>query len=109
MARFPKYDDRARNPPPLYLGELAVTSGESGLLRGNLLAALAEGAYLLGCERNADVVRMVSYAPLLANVDGRTALAGSPPPWHAMIYFDGNRVFGTASYYLWKLFGNNRP
>ena len=26
-----------------------------------------------------------------------------------MIYFDGTRVFGTASYYLWKLFGNNRP
>jgi alpha-L-arabinofuranosidase len=63
----------------------------------------------MGCERNADVVRMVSYAPLLANVDGRTELTGSPPPWHGMIYFDGTRVFGTASYYLWKLFGANQP
>jgi alpha-L-arabinofuranosidase len=26
-----------------------------------------------------------------------------------MIYFDGTRVFGTASYHLWKLFGQNRP
>jgi hypothetical protein len=52
---------------------------------------------------------MVSYAPLLAHVDGRTALTGAPPPWHAMIYFDGTRVFGTASYYLWKLFSMNRP
>jgi alpha-L-arabinofuranosidase len=63
----------------------------------------------MGCERNADAVRMVSYAPLLAHVEGRTELAGAPPPWHGMIYFDGTRVFGTASYHLWKLFSRNRP
>jgi alpha-L-arabinofuranosidase len=53
-------------------------------------------------ERNADVVKMVSYAPLLANISGRT-------DWHGMIYFDSTHVFGTVSYYLWKLFGENRP
>jgi alpha-L-arabinofuranosidase len=107
--RFNEYDGRDRKLPPLYLGELAVTTPDAGNLRGNLRAALSEGVFLMGCERNADAVRMVSYAPLLANVDGRTELTGSPPPWHAMIYFDGTRVFGTASYYLWKLFGANRP
>jgi alpha-L-arabinofuranosidase len=107
--RFNEYDGRDRKMPPLYLGEVAVTSGDAGNLRGNLRAALSEGVFLMGCERNADVVRMVSYAPLLANVEGRTELTGAPPPWHAMIYFDGTRVFGTASYYLWKLFGANRP
>jgi alpha-L-arabinofuranosidase len=56
----------------------------------------------MGLERNADVVRQVSYAPLLANVRGRT-------DWHGMIYFDTTRAFGTVSYYLWKLFGQNRP
>jgi len=109
LSRFHEFDDRDRGQPPLYLGELAVTTGEAGPLRGNLLAALAEGVFLMGCEQNADTVRMVSYAPLLANVAGRTALTGAPPPWHAMIYFDGTRVFGTASYHLWKLFGVNRP
>jgi alpha-L-arabinofuranosidase len=107
--RFHEYDGRDRKLPPLYLGEVAVTTGEGGRLRGNLLAALSEGIFLLGCERNADVVKMVSYAPLLGHVDGRTELTGAPPPWHAMIYFDGTRSFGTASYYLWKLFGHNRP
>jgi alpha-L-arabinofuranosidase len=107
--RFNEYDGRDRKMPPLYLGEVAVTSGDAGNLRGNLRAALSEGVFLMGCERNGDVVRMVSYAPLLANVDGRTELTGAPPPWHAMIYFDGTRVFGTTSYYLWKLFGANRP
>ena len=57
----------------------------------------------MGCERNADAVQMVSYAPLLAHVEGRTW------DWHGMIYHDGTRVFGTVSYYLWKLFGLNRP
>jgi len=47
-------------------------------------------------------VRQVSYAPLLANVHGRT-------DWHGMIYFDSLRCFGTASYYLWKIFAENRP
>lgn len=107
--RFREYDERDRKLPPLYLGEVAVTTGEAGPTRGNLLAALSEGVFLLGCERNADVVKMVSYAPLLGHVDGRTELTGAPPPWHAMIYFDGTRAYGTASYYLWKLFGVNRP
>ena len=103
------YDKRDRNSPPVYIAEVAVTSAEGGRDKGNLTSALAEGVFLMGVERNADVVRMVSYAPLLANVHGRTELAGAPPPWHGMIYFDSSRVFGTVSYQLWKLFGENRP
>jgi alpha-L-arabinofuranosidase len=103
------YDSRDRSSPPVYIAEVAVTTNEGGRDRGNLRAALAEGVYLMGVERNSDVVKMVSYAPLLANVDGRTPLAGSPPAWHGMIYFDGERCFGTVSYHLWKLFGENRP
>ena len=96
------YDDRDRKLPPVYDGEVAVTSAEGGRDKGNIIAALGEGVFLMGLERNADVVRQVSYAPLLANVRGRT-------DWHGMIYFDTARAFGTASYYLWKLFGLNRP
>ena len=96
------YDQRDRKLPPVYDGEVAVTSEAGGFYKGNLIAALGEGAFLMGLERNADVVKMVSYAPLLANVHGRT-------DWHGMIYFDSTRTFGTVSYYLWKLFGENRP
>jgi alpha-L-arabinofuranosidase len=106
---FHMYDRRDRKSPPIYIAEVAVTSQEGGRDKGNLISALAEGVFLMGAECNADVVRMVSYAPLLANVHGRTELAGAPPPWHGLIYFDSSRVFGTASYYLWKLFGENRP
>ncbi len=103
MSRHDMYDERDRGLPPLYLGEVAVTSQHGGPLRGNLLAALAEGVFLLGCERNADAVQMVSYAPLLAHVDGRSW------GWHGMIYHDSTRVFGTASYYLWQMFASHRP
>ena len=96
------YDQRDRKLPQVYLGELAATSADGGELKGNLLAALSEGVFMLGCERNADVVRMISYAPLLSNVQRVNG-------WHAMIYHDSTRCFGTASYYLWKLFGENVP
>lgn len=96
------YDHRDRKLPPVYDGEVAVTSDEGGFYKGNLISALGEGAFLMGLERNADVVKMVSYAPLLANVNGRT-------DWHGLIYFDSTHVFGTVSYYLWKLFSENRP
>ncbi|HEY9508413.1 MAG TPA: alpha-L-arabinofuranosidase C-terminal domain-containing protein [Verrucomicrobiae bacterium] len=109
MNNFGMYDQRDRQAPPVYIAEVAVTSREGGRDKGNLISALAEGVFLMGAERNGDVVQMVSYAPLLANVHGRTELAGAPPPWHGMIYFDSSRVFGTVSYYLWKLFAENLP
>ncbi len=102
LSQFGHYDRRDRSRAPVYVGEIAVTSNEGGRDKGNLIAALAEGVFLLGCERNADVVRMVSYAPLLAHVSGRSG-------WHGMIYHDSSRVCGTVSYHLWKLFGLNRP
>ena len=102
MGNVHHYDKRDRSLPPVYDGEVAVTSAEGGRDKGNMIAALGEGAFLMGLERNADVVRQVSYAPLLANVHGRT-------DWHGMIYFDTTRCFGTVSYYLWKLFAENRP
>ncbi len=96
------YATRDRKLPPLYLGEVAVTSPDGGDLKGNLLAALSEGIFMMGCERNADVVKMISYAPLISHVR-------RPNGWHGMIYHDSLRCFGTVSYYLWKLFGENLP
>ncbi len=94
--RYDKYD---RKGPKIYVGEYAVTEGSG---KGNLKAALAESAFMMGMERNSDVVRMASYAPLLANVSGKS---WSPD----LIYFDSTRVAPTPSYYVQKLFSNYRP
>jgi hypothetical protein len=38
---------------------------------GNLLGALSEAAFMIGMERNSDIVTMASYAPLFENVNNR--------------------------------------
>ncbi len=57
---------------------------------------------MTGLERNADIVQLASYAPLLANLNGIQWLPD-------LIYYDSSRgMFGTPSYYVQELFGQNR-
>jgi alpha-L-arabinofuranosidase len=94
-----KYDSYSRSGPRVFVGEYAVTSGYGTY--GNLSAALGEAAFMTGMERNADVVLLASYAPLVANVNGTQ--------WHPdMIYYDSSRWAGTPSYYVQQMFSQNR-
>jgi alpha-N-arabinofuranosidase len=56
---------------------------------------------MTGLERNADVVHLASYAPLLAHVD---AWQWSPN----LIWFDNLRSVGTPSYHVQRLFGQHK-
>jgi len=95
-SRYDKYD---RNGPRIYVGEYAVTQ-DCG--KGNLKAALGEAAFMVGMERNSDVVTMSSYAPLFANTHNTQ--------WNPdAIVFDAARSYGTPSYHVQALFANNRP
>lgn len=94
-----KYDSYDRNGPKIYVGEYAVTQGSGA---GNLAGALGEAVFMTGMERNSDVVLMASYAPLFANLNYKK--------WNPdLIYFNNSRVYGTPSYYVQKLFAENRP
>jgi len=94
-----KYDKTDRGGPKIYVGEYAVNRG---VVSGNLLGALAEAVFMLGMERNADVVRICSYAPLFQNVNNRE--------WPVnLILFDSSRVVGRSSYHTQKMFASNRP
>jgi alpha-N-arabinofuranosidase len=56
---------------------------------------------MTGMERNQDIIIMSSYAPLFANVNNAL--------WNPnLIYFNGTSVYGTPSYYVQKIFGENR-
>ena len=95
-----KYDSYSRSGPKIFVGEYAVTAGTGTF--GSLAAALGEAAFMTGMERNSDIVRMASYAPLFANVNG---MQWSPD----LINYDSARgVFGTPSYYVQELFSQNR-
>src|SRR5699024_2478100 len=67
----------------------------------NWLAGLSEAAYLTGIERNADVVVLASYAPLLARLN---YAQWSPN----LIWFDDVGSYGTPSYYVQKLYATHR-
>lgn len=96
------YDDYPRTGR-VYAGEYAAHVQAAGAGRFNAPesnvweGALAEAAFMTGMERNADVVVMKSYAPLLARL-GYTQW--SPD----LIWFDGKSAYGSASYYVQKLY-----
>lgn len=61
-----RYDTYSRTGPKIFVGEWATTVGSPTPTLG---AAIGDAAFLTGLERNADVVLMESYAPLLVNVN----------------------------------------
>ena len=103
-----RYDNASRTGPKVFEGEWASqeTGGPNGgqrPLTPTFQCALSDGAFLTGLQRNADMVIMSCYAPLLTRVEpggsnwktdliGYDALTSSAPP----------------PYYVQKMFGNAR-
>jgi alpha-N-arabinofuranosidase len=98
-----RYDDYDRNGPKVFFGEYAAQSDHTVSVknRNNLECALAEAAYMTGLERNADVVRMASYAPLFANSE---AWQWTPD----LIWVKSLKIYPTPNYYVQQLFSRNR-
>jgi alpha-L-arabinofuranosidase len=95
LERFDAYD-RAKSK--VYLGEYAAhDTGRTNTLR----SALAEAAYMTSLERNGDLVRFASYAPLL----GRQGHMQWRPD---LIYFDNTNIVLTANYYVQQMFSLNQ-
>lgn len=93
LANYHRYDNLPSDGPKVFLGEYASWGN-------TYYNALIEAAYMTGLENNAHAVGLVCYAPLLANVDYVN--------WQPdMIWFDNHRVYGSANYYVQKMFMNN--
>ncbi|MFI0544621.1 alpha-L-arabinofuranosidase C-terminal domain-containing protein [Streptomyces sp. WSLK1-3] len=88
-----RYDSYDRGGPKVFLGEYAS--------QGNTFKnALTEAAFMTGLERNADVVKLASYAPLFANEDY--------VQWRPdLIWFNNHASWNSANYEVQKLFMNN--
>ncbi|MEI6949030.1 alpha-L-arabinofuranosidase C-terminal domain-containing protein [Paraflavisolibacter sp. H34] len=92
------FDKYQRGNWEMYVGEYATNAGVG---RGNMLAALSDAVYIMAMERNGDLVKMSSYAPLLVNVND--------VDWPVnLINFDASRSFGRISYYTIQLFNRHR-
>ena len=96
------YDQYPRKGPELFVGEYASQSvGVASPDNRNIWkCALYEAAFMTGMERNADLVRMTCYAPLLAHED---AWQWRPD----MIWFDNLKAYGSANYQVQRLFSLN--
>ncbi len=91
------YSPYDRKGPKIFIGEQSVNKGWTGKLYG----ALGEAQFLIGAEQNQDLVELMSYAPLLENVNFMA--------WYPnLILFTQNQSIGIPSYYVWKLFGTRR-
>ena len=98
-----RYDNYDRKGPKVFAGEYAAHGKEEPAAesRNTWWSALAEAAFMTGLERNADVVQMSSYAPLLAHVD---AWQWRPD----LIWFNNLESVATPNYYVQQLFSTNR-
>jgi alpha-N-arabinofuranosidase len=101
-ANADRYDSYDRNGPKVFAGEyaaqsVAIASPEN---ENNWDCALSEAAFMTGIERNADLVTMTSYAPLMAHTEGWQ--------WKTdLIWFNNLTSYGTPSYYVQKMYGQN--
>ena len=98
-----RYDNYDRKGIKVFAGEYAAHGREAkeSESRNSWYSALAEAAFMTGLERNADVVNMASYAPLLAHVE---AWQWRPD----LIWFDNLQSIGTPNYYVQKIFSTHR-
>ncbi|MBR0321633.1 MAG: carbohydrate binding domain-containing protein, partial [Bacteroidales bacterium] len=94
-----RYDSYDRKGPKVFAGEFA--SHDYSVNRDNsFLAALSEAAFMTGLERNADIVRLATYAPLFAHAE---AWQWNPD----LIWFNNLEVLRTANYYVQKMYSWN--
>jgi alpha-N-arabinofuranosidase len=100
------YDQRPRSEPKVFVGEWAT---HQGWPMPNMKAAIADAAYLVSLERNADVVMMAAYAPLLANLSQVTGHSRERSlQWATnLIGYDALRAYGTPSYHVQTMFAQS--
>ncbi len=94
-----RYDNYDRKGPKVFAGEYACHG--KGRKFNHFHASLLEAAFMTGLERNADVVRMATYAPLFAHVEGWQ--------WRPdLIWYDNTRSVRSCSYYVQQLYSQNK-
>jgi alpha-L-arabinofuranosidase len=106
-----QYDKYDRKGPKIFVGEWGAyetpfepwnpkSQGEAPT--PNLRAAIGDAAWMTEMERNADLIIMHCYAPLLVNV------SPGARQWRPnLIGYDALRVYGSPSYHAVKLFATH--
>lgn len=83
---------------PAFIGEFSLSGGA---IPGSLRAAIGEACFLAGAENGQEIVKRLAYAPIIGNTKYKIER-------HPAISFDGEQIVLSPSYYLLKMFGENR-
>ena len=94
LAHYHRYDDFKADDPKVFLGEYASWGNR-------YYNALVEAAFMTGLEKNAHAVGLACYAPMLCHAE----YVNWKPDF---IWFNNHEVYGTANYYVQKLFMNHQ-
>ena len=93
------YDSRRRGGPKVFVGEWATRVGSP---TPTMSAALGDASWMIGMERNADLVIMESYAPLFVNVNP----GGMQWPTD-LIGYNSMTSYGSPAYYAQQMFSTH--
>ncbi|KAI3889271.1 hypothetical protein MKX03_003948 [Papaver bracteatum] len=103
-----KFDHISRAGPKGFVSEYDVHGEDAG--KGSFLAALAEAGFLVGIEKNSDIIEMASYAPFFMNEDD---LNEKDPNENDQTWIPDAVVlnswtqYGTPSYWVQQLFAES--
>ncbi|GAB7349405.1 hypothetical protein MBLNU459_g8522t1 [Dothideomycetes sp. NU459] len=103
VTNFNFFDNWPRNQP-LFVGEYASTTDNTGARYQypTMQGSVSEAVYMIGLERNSDVVKMACYAPMLEH-------AGLQQWTPDLIGFDAaHGVTRSTSYFVQQMFASNR-
>jgi alpha-L-arabinofuranosidase len=91
------FDNTPRGSSTIFIGEYASNQGSP---TPNMASALGDTSWLLGLERNSDLVTMSAYAPLFVNV-------GAYQWGTNLIGFNNTSAYGSPSYWAQVMLGEN--
>ena len=95
------YDSYPRKGVDVYVGEWATRNAADPYIN-SMYNAVCEAAFRMGFERNADLVKMSAYAPLIRRV-------GFPGNRYSLIQLSGTSSCGAPAYWCERMFAGNRP
>lgn len=104
--------DMKRDGPEIFVGEWAAHEDASArpwdaaawklAPTPTMKAAIGDGVFMAAMERNADIIKMQCYAPLLVNVN-----SGARQWRPDLIGYDALSAYGSPSYYAIQMFSRN--
>lgn len=97
-----KYDDYERSGAQVAVDSFMSNADGIGtfITTNNIWSALENSAFLLGLEKNSDIVNMASYKWTFAKRNGHSEKT-------SLIWFDSQELLLTADYYGQMIFANN--